>query len=300
MARRYAAADIGSNTVHLLVAERLAKGGLKRLINDSEWLSLGEAVARQGFISEEQATRLMETLREFKRRSAALGAPIPYVFATEAMRAARNHHQVLGEIRRTLGIKVDLIPPVREAALSALGVSLDVDVSIDTVLIEVGGGSAQIARICSGTMLDEFSLPIGTGRLIAEFELTQPADERSVIHLHQTLAARLSNCRILPGLPLVASGGVARGLIRALHPDGDPVIYAYELEYLIQSVMQLPEDIVGSRFRVKPKRALTLLPGASVYLMCLRHFRADHMRVSEFGVREGAVLEQIQQEVVVQ
>lgn len=292
MPRRFAAADIGSNTVHLLVGEITARGGIRRVVNESEWLSLGEIVSQKGEIPLVDSTRLIETLRRYKRLAEENGAEQFYVFATEAVRVARNHKELLSTIKKTLGIKVDLIPAVREAELSLLGVTLDTHVHNSLLMIEVGGGSAQVA-LCDGkTILDEQSLPIGTGRMIGQFGMKQPCPPEAVEAIRQHIRGFWDQCPQPQGVTtMVASGGVARGIIRALHPDGDRMIQLYELDYLVRSIMGMDIESIAKRFRVKIKRAGSLLPGAIVFQEMLYHYHQDRFLVSEYGVREGAILE---------
>ncbi len=292
MPRRFAAADIGSNTVHLLVAEPTSRGNLRRLVNESEWLSLGEIVAGAGEIPPQDSLRLIETLRRYKKISDEFGAEKLYVFATEAVRIASNHEALLRRIQKTLGISVDLISGSREAELSFLGVTLDTPVEGNTVLVEVGGGSAQVASCRGQKIIEERSLPIGTGRCIAKFQLTNPCPPDTVQALREHVQQFWSECPEPESLDaMVASGGVARGLIRALHPDGDRVVHLFELEYLIRVVATLSVPAIAKRFGVKSKRAGSLLPGAIVFEEMLRRYGQDRFTVSEYGVREGAILE---------
>jgi exopolyphosphatase/guanosine-5'-triphosphate,3'-diphosphate pyrophosphatase len=291
MTRVFAAADIGSNTAHLLVAA--TDGNLvMRIDNYNEWIPLGEVVARQGQIPKEIIQNLVLAMKEFKRVAAAKQASSLYVFATEGMRMARNHEQVLKKIFDESGIRVDVIPPQREAELSLGGVMLDVrNLGVD-MMWEVGGGSAQVGRIVRNELVQEDSLPLGTGRIIAESGLRQPCPEYARVAAERYVDSTIERCKV-PGtarMP-VASGGVARGLWRALHPDGEKQIALEELEYLIWAVSQLPSDRIVSRFGVKNKRATTLLPGALVYRALMNRFGVSQMVVSEFGIREGAVLE---------
>ena len=299
MPRRFAAADIGSNTVHLLVGEITSRGTVRRVVNESEWLSLGEIVSLEGKIPAADCARLMETLRRYKRLAEENGAEQLYVFATEAVRVARNHDELLASIRKTLGIRVDLISGQREAELSLLGVALDTHIHNSVLMIEVGGGSAQVA-LCDGkAIVDEQSLPIGTGRIIGQFNLKQPALPDSLEEIRRHIKGFWHQCpQPQEGVTMVASGGVARGIIRALHPDGDGMIQLYELDYLVRSIMGLEVQTIAKRFRVKLKRAGSLLPGAVVFQEMLRHYGQDRFLVSEFGVREGAILEIARAEVV--
>jgi exopolyphosphatase/guanosine-5'-triphosphate,3'-diphosphate pyrophosphatase len=90
---------------------------------------------------------------------------------------------------------------------------------------------------------------------------------------------------------VVASGGVIRGLWRAVHPDGEKKVFREELEFLRWTTARMPVDRIGSRFGVKQRRAQTLLPGSLVYLALMEKFGVSEITVSEFGVREGAILE---------
>lgn len=292
MARILAAADIGSNTAHLLVA---ATDGdiVMRIDNLNEWIPLGELVARQGEIPKEYADQLVGVMKEFRRVAAAKRADKIYVFATEAMRVASNHSSVLKRIKTETGISVDLIPPQREAELSFIGVRLDTKEMEPDLMFEVGGGSAQVAVVTGKGIQEELSLPLGTGRIIANSGMVTPctpeAKQRAREYIDQTLVA--CDLQASPKPRAIASGGVARGLWRALHPDGEKRLAREEIGYLIWATERLSLERIIERFNVKPKRAGTLLPGAMVYEALMDRFGLTEIMVSEFGVREGAILE---------
>ncbi|RYG75300.1 hypothetical protein EON77_11365, partial [bacterium] len=180
----------------------------------------------------------------------------------------------------------------REAELSLRGVGLDTRHSGAKLLIEVGGGSAQIGTLDGARFIARSSLPIGTGRVIAESALIHPASEFAQNAARRYVQAQLERCELAPtgGLAVIC-GGVARGLWRALHPDGEKYMLPFEFDYLGRATARLPVDRITSRFNVKTKRAGTLLPGAIIYGEILRRFGIEEILVSEFGVREGAVLD---------
>lgn len=291
MGRVFAAADIGSNTVHLLVAETDGNR-LSRLDNRSEWIALGETVARHGHIPKPEADNLVAALKSFRRMARSLGAEYVYLFATEAMRAAANHDEILDRVRETTDMVVDVITPRREAELSLRGVQLDAPRKMD-LLMEIGGGSAQVARVVDGHLESSGSAPVGTGRVIAESGLQNPCSRhaqtaaRAYVHSQLeslTVGGHVSHCA-------VASGGVIRGIWRALHPDGDTILHSNEIEYLEWVSSRLTVNRLARRFSVKSKRAGTLLPGAIVYRELMSRFSVEELHVSEYGVREGAIIE---------
>jgi exopolyphosphatase / guanosine-5'-triphosphate,3'-diphosphate pyrophosphatase len=289
--RVFAAADIGSNTAHLLVA---ATDGelVTRVDNYNEWIGLGEIVARKGEVPRDNVEQLIGTMTEFRRMAKASRANGLYVFATEAIRKARNSEAVLKKVQSESGVRVEVIPPRREAELSLRGIGLDTRNLGPDVLFEVGGGSAQIGRIAKGGFVEEESLPLGTGRVIAESGLVYPTPDLARRAAETYIARTLERGTIVGDAGLaVACGGVARGLWRALHPDGEKTITREEIEYLVWATGRLSVDRIVSRFSVKSKRGATLLPGALVYRALMDRFGLSQIFVSEFGIREGAILE---------
>ena len=291
MTRILAAADIGSNTAHLLVA---ATDGhlVMRIDNFNEWIPLGEVVARTGEIPKEIVQQLVLAVKEIRRIANSKQAESLYVFATEGMRSALNHRSVLKKILDETGVKVDVITPRREAELSLSGMLLDTRNYGAEMMFEVGGGSAQIGRVSKNKMVEEESLPLGTGRIIAESGLRNPCPDYALSAAINYIDSVLSGSHIEGAASIgVASGGVGRGLWRALHPDSEKVIALEELDYIVWSCTRLPTDRIVARFGVKQKRAGTLLPGALVYRALMRRYGLRDLAVSEFGIREGAVLE---------
>ncbi len=291
MPRRFATADIGSNTAHLLIAE-IENNQIRRLMNESVWLSLGEVVSKNGHIPIAQANLLVDTIKKFKADSDSHGVEQLYVFATEAMRIATNHLHVLQRVREETGVTVELISSRRESELSVLGIYAAKSFDHTELMIEVGGGSTQLAAVRNATISEQVSLKLGTGRLIALSNLEFPATPRQIgtllAAIREELAGSLScsECR-----DVVACGGVSRGLLRALHPDGQLQLQIFELEYIIQACTELTIQQISRRFNVKAKRAQSLIPGALIYSQVLKHYGFEKMRISEFGVREGALLE---------
>jgi exopolyphosphatase/guanosine-5'-triphosphate,3'-diphosphate pyrophosphatase len=262
-----------------------------RIDNYNEWIPLGEMVAKHGEVPKEQSQQLVSAVKEIKRICKDKQCQALYLFGTEALRIAGNYEQVVKKILAETGISVEIIPPTREAELSLLGIGLDTRNLNPDILFEVGGGSAQIGRIENGVLTQTQSLPLGTGRLIAEADIRYPCSELSLRKVRTYIERTIAECTLdFPTDLAVCSGGVARGLWRALHPDGEKVLQLEEIEYMAWSAPRLARDRIVTRFNVKNRRAGTLFPGALVYQALLKRFNLKEMVVSEFGIREGAIL----------
>ncbi|QYK59539.1 MAG: hypothetical protein KF884_05495 [Fimbriimonadaceae bacterium] len=297
MNQTYAAADIGSNTVHLLVARLDEKGRLHRIENDSVWLSLGEIVSRLGEIPETNVQELVTTLKRFRDMARDRGAESIYVFATEAVRRAVNHEAALAKIEAQIGLLVDLISPERESALGLAGVLLDLPQPGQFVMAETGGGSMQVASCDGADVIWSVSLPLGTGFLIDQAKIDQPCSPDQEARVRQIIDEAFEALGSGESRPVVACGGVSRGLWRALHPDGERTLHREELRFLAWDAARLDVPTIVRRYSVKVKRASTLFPGALVYHKLLDWAGQQSMSVSEFGVREGAVLQMAQGKV---
>lgn len=291
MTRTFATADIGSNTAHLLIAQSDGHNVI-RLESTSEWIGLGELVAREGAIPPDVVARIAESLRGFALTAKARGAESLYVFATEAIRKASNGATACADIEGAAGMAIDTIEPHREAELSLRGAELDTPTLRANFLFEIGGGSLQIGELREGTLARSHSLPLGTGSLVAATELRSPCPRPVLSAAGAYVEQTFDAVEILTtGPQAIASGGVARGIWRALHPDGDPVLCPPEFEYLIWASSHLSRDQMSDRFRVKYRRAGTLLPGSLVFRTLVRRLGVDEVRVSQCGIREGAILE---------
>lgn len=290
MGRLLSAVDIGSNTVHLLVAEADAEG-VRKVAENSEWLGLGEAVGRKGEISTAEADAVIKTLTSYKRISKTAKAEGWYVFGTEALRKAKNSKALIRRLKSEVGIDIDLITSDREAELGLRGTLIDCGGAESSLFVEVGGGSAQVAEVSADRLVSDRSLAIGTGALMARLDLDYPCSPHKVDALRSVVGEALEGALVsFNPEQMVVSGGVGRGLWRALHPDGDRMLHREELDYLIWATPRLTTTQIIERFRVKARRASTLLPGAIIFRSIMEAYKMDEMLISRFGVREGAIL----------
>jgi len=292
MGRLIAAADLGSNTAHLLIGH-LTNSGLKRLVNQSEWLSLGEVVSREGIIPPIKVKELLETMGRFRALLDEYKVESFSFFATEAMRKAANHDEILALIKKQHGITMDIISPLREAELSFRSSRMDCIGEEPMLMVEAGGGSVQVAYCMNGKIERLTSLPIGSGTLKARSLMDQPPLEHS---LNKALEIIQFECDVLGDYPpvkrIVACGGVARGLWRAMHPDGEKHLHVTELDFLAWDCARLETEVIVDRYDVKINRARTLLAGSLVLRHIMGLFGISEAQVSQYGVREGAILEQ--------
>lgn len=136
--------DMGSNTVHLLVANTNGRH-ITPLLDRSEALDLGSEVDYEGTISAEKIQELIQTLREFQDAAAGEGVTDLHLMATHAIRTAANRDEVISAVEAVLGLPVDVLTPEIEAEYGFLGADTDCPSVGPQVVVDIGGGSTQIS-----------------------------------------------------------------------------------------------------------------------------------------------------------
>src|ERR1700720_36773 len=172
---RLAAVDIGSNTVHSLVAD-VVRGKLEDVAHYVEEPELGPYVARTGAIGSRSKVAL-QALRSVVERARSHDFEVLIAGATQAVRQATDRDAFIRDASRAIGVPVHIIPAQREAELSFLGVASRHAVRREWAMVDLGGGSTEVVIARDHEMLRPASLPIGSGVLAATYLSDPPKPE---------------------------------------------------------------------------------------------------------------------------
>ncbi|WP_369174672.1 Ppx/GppA family phosphatase [Streptomyces sp. R28] len=196
---RISVVDVGSNTVRLVVAD--AQGGVPLPVHTEKWrLRLSEQVRPGDSIPEEAVERLVGAVSAASRTATSWGATAPLAFATAVVRSAPNRQEVVRTVRARTGMSLCTMPGEVEAELTFLGARRWMGWrSGPLALLDIGGGSLEVA-FGRGRLPDFVaSLPLGAARLTHEFFADEdpPAPRqvralrRKVRHQLRDVAARI-------------------------------------------------------------------------------------------------------------
>lgn len=166
---RISVVDVGSNTVRLVVAD--AMGGAPLPVHTAKWrLRLSDEVGPGGRIPETAVERLVDAVAQASATASKWGAAGPLAFATAVVRGAPNRQDVLRAVRTRTGVELCTLPGEVEAELTFLGARRWMGwQSGPLALLDIGGGSLEVA-FGRGRLPDfAASLPLGAGRLTREF-----------------------------------------------------------------------------------------------------------------------------------
>ncbi|MBT5517797.1 MAG: Ppx/GppA family phosphatase [Rhodobiaceae bacterium] len=281
--------DIGSNSVRLVGYSGSARTPLP-IYNERAFCRLGDAVAASGAIDGAPRDKALETFRRFRAIAEQLGIENLAVFATAAVREAKNSAAFVAEAEQCLGAKIRVLSDEEEALFSADGVMLGVP-GADGIVADLGGGSLELARVREGQVQQWASLPLG----VLALERASGNDLSVMAGLIETELARLDWLQDGRDLPIYIVGGTWRAMAK-LHMK----IIAYPLEVLHQYEMN-PADIEGfcTRLTAQGAAAEPLLaqapgnrrkdfPAAALVLKTLMaQGQPNKLVVSANAVREG-------------
>lgn len=283
-----AAVDIGSYSVHLLVAE-VGDEGLVPRHDESAFLGLGRTIDETGQLGEARAA-LRDAIVGFAAAAAANGAASVSVVATDPLRRAPDAGQAIDDIRAATGIEVVVLSHEAEAMLALLGLQEGRRIARDTVMVDVGGGSTEILLAGPGVATRAEGLPLGATRLSGRHVHHDPPTEEELGELHRDVAETMAFAPDFVPERLVAVGGTARSLLRVGPPLANRVLTLSRIHNALDLLAADPAATIAERHGVRLSRAKVLAAGATILMGALDRYGLDRLRVGEGGLREGVIL----------
>ena len=299
---RYAAIDIGSNSIRMLAAEMEADGHFHQLAEDRQVTRLGEGVFRDGEISQQALSLACEVLQRMAATFRSCDVLGVRAVATSAVRDARNQAEFLRLAGEAIGERVEIISGQEEARLIHLGVEAHWPHPDQRVLmVDIGGGSAEIMLSVNGKLQQAFSRPIGAVRLTEMFLTHDPPQPVELLQMEEFVTEKLTPVlrRIAPGAfdRAIATSATAAATIRASNriprsrrDEADRRrSTAPQLEKLYNNLRS--KDLSQRRkvTGIGPRRAEIIVAGVAVLNAITQAFRAPAVYYSSAGVRDGII-----------
>jgi len=298
---RYAAIDIGSNSVRMMAAEVNA-GTTKILAQDRQVTRLGESVFRQGRVSAEALNFLCVNLQRMAAIYQKLEVAGIRAVATSAVRDAGNQAEFLKRVTEALGAPVEIISGQEEARLIHLGVEARWPRPKErTLIVDIGGGSGELIVSQNGELIDSISRPLGAVRLTGLFLTMDPPSEQAVSRLNQYINEKLAVFVKRHGSEkfdrVVATSSTAAALVCAVNRipraqrDTADGVRASTAQIGRFFELLIKEDVNERRrwIGIGPRRAEIIVAGAAVFLRILEGIRHRSMYYSAAGVRDGII-----------
>jgi exopolyphosphatase/guanosine-5'-triphosphate,3'-diphosphate pyrophosphatase len=314
--KRFAAIDIGTNTVLMLVADVNEDGTFRVVTDRAEIPRLGEGVDGTRSLSAAGVERALKVLIEYVRVCERLGVGEIAAVGTSALRDARNTKRFIARLKRELNLSLRVLSGAEEAAYSYLSVREGLRLDAREILAaDVGGGSTEFIRAKNGKLQDWASLDLGSVRLTERYLRSDPASGEECARLVEAVDASLGKLRedwggssteahsksgssrtTLVGIAgtFTTLAAVEKGLRSYSHSEvhGSRVTRAeVERQARLYRSKTLAErrQIAG----LEPERADVILAGTLLIERIMRCFGADDVVVSDQGIRYGLLYEKI-------
>ncbi|MEV0713724.1 Ppx/GppA phosphatase family protein [Asanoa sp. NPDC050611] len=304
--------DVGSNTVHLLLVDAHHGAHPWPAHSEKAVLRLAEQIGPDGALTKQGADALVKAVHDAQASARRLRADDLLAFATSAVRDATNSQDVLQRVRKETGVRLQVLSGADEARATFLAVRRWFGWSAGRLLVlDIGGGSLEIAAGIDETPDLAMSLPLGAGRLSRErlgvdHDTSSPPAPKTVDDLQAYVEKQLANA----GAKLadvkwdraVATSKTFRTLARlagaAPSRQGlwEPrALHAHGLRQVLGFIRLIPPRQVYELEGVSASRSHQLLAGAVVAEAVLRRMHIDAVDICPWALREGVILRRLDQ-----
>lgn len=284
--KQYAAIDVGSNAMRLLIANIVEEHGKETQFSKSSLvrvpIRLGQEAFTVGEISQENIDRMVDAMKAYKLLMKVHRVEKYKAFATSAMREAYNGTEIVDIIKKKADIKLEIIDGKKEAAIIA---STDLHFLLTTdksfLYVDVGGGSTEFSLFSNGKMIASKSFKVGTVRLINNMVSDIVWQE-----VEKWIKAHTAD---LEQVALIGSGGNINKLFKMSGKTQEkPLSYLY-LNAQMSELSALTYEQRIYEKGLNPDRADVILPALKVYLNAMKWSGARSIYVPKIGLADGIV-----------
>ncbi|MBL6646971.1 MAG: rod shape-determining protein [Flavobacteriaceae bacterium] len=284
--KKYAAIDIGSNAVRLLICNIIEQKGKPTVFSKNAIIRVPIRLGADSFvfgeIGEENQQRMIDAMHAYKLLMKVHGVSQYLAYATSALREANNGHQFVDRVQKATGMNIEIIDGQREAEIIA---STDLYSVLkpnkNYLFVDVGGGSTELTVYSKGEILISKSFKLGTVRLLKKMVSKQVWDDyQSWIETHTN---GLNNFSIL------GSGGTINTLFKLSgHKLGKPLSLGY-VEKQYNTLKKMSRKKMMTRLKLNPDRADVIVQATHIYLLAMQHANASKIHVPKVGLADGMV-----------
>lgn len=283
---KYAAIDIGSNGVRLLISNIITFKKKETQFKKSALIRvpvrLGEDVFTTGKISDKNLFRMRDTMTAFRLLMKVHGVEKFKACATSAMREADNKEAVIQYIYDQSKIKIDIIDGRTEAEIIS---STDLHELIKNdksyLYVDVGGGSTEFTFFSNGRIMDSKSFRLGTVRL-----LDKKVNEQTWLNVEEWIREK---SKTYSEISLIGSGGNINKIFKLSgKAEGKTLSYVYLNSYY-NFLNQMTYNQRISELDLNPDRADVIIPATKIYLLAMKWSNAGKIYVPKIGLSDGII-----------
>lgn len=283
---KYAAIDIGSNAIRLLVSTITEKEGLEPSFRKTSLvrvpIRLGSDVFLKQNISENNILRMTDAIQAFSLLMKSHGIEKYKAYATSAMREAKNGDHVAEIIKKNTGVEIEIIDGNHEATIiAATDLHALIENNHNYLYVDVGGGSTEYTLYSNGKTIASRSFKVGTVRLLKDLVAHKTWEE-----MQKWVKETTAN---YDDIDLIGSGGNINNIFKTSgKKEGDPLSLTYLKKYdeLLNSYTY--EERI-TELDLKQDRADVIIPASKIYVNSMKWARAHKIHVPKIGLADGII-----------
>lgn len=285
----YAAIDIGSNAVRLLIKkveenENLVSKRLSKVLMLRVPLRLGFDVFSLGELSESKAVKLRRLMKAFRQLMKIYEVTDYRACATSAMRDARNGKSVIKKVLKDTGIRIEIIDGQEEARMIYNNhIECLEDRTGNYIYVDVGGGSTEINLLTNGTLVQSLSYNIGTVRMLSD-----AVKEETWAQMKDDLTRLTAD---FADINIIGSGGNINKLYRLVDKKDKKLkrMPVESLQALYDELAPLTPEQRMKQFDLKADRADVIVPAAQIFLAIADTVKSQYIHVPVIGLADGII-----------
>ena len=284
--QKYAASDIGSNAVRLLISNIIEQKGEPVIFKKNSLvrvpIRLGADVFMNGEISEYNQQRMLDTMQAFSLLIKSHGVTRYKACATSAMREAANSTELKERILDRSGINIEIIGGEEEAAIiAATDLHTYIDAEKTYLYVDVGGGSTEFSILHRGEKVNSKSFKIGTVRLLNDI-----VKNETWVELEHWIKEKT---KPYDKIELIGSGGNINKIFKISGKQlGKPLTYFYLSNYY-QTLQNYTYEERITKLNLNQDRADVIIPATRIYLSAMKWSGAKDILVPKIGLSDGII-----------
>ena len=283
---KYAAIDIGSNAVRLLISTVIEKEGFPTQFKKTSLvrlpIRLGADVFLKGSVSQGNYQRLLDAMQAYCLIVKTHNVVAFRACATSAMREAKNGLEIVSKLKAATDIEIQIIDGADEAAIIA-STDLKQLISDDKVFlyVDVGGGSTEFTVFANGQNMASHSFKLGTVRILnGMVEDTTWQQAQNWVTWHTKAYSKIH---------VIGSGGNINSIHRFSEKKvGQPLSYLFMTNFY-QKIKNYSYNERIFELKMNPDRADVIIPATRIYLSAMKWAKAKNIYVPEIGLADGII-----------
>lgn len=282
--KKYAAIDIGSNAIRLLIVSVFSNNSLKqyRKINLVRLpIRLGGDVFIDNKISKNKTNQLISALKSFKILMSINKVHEYKICATSAMREASNTKKIIKEVYDTLKLNINVITGKEEASIIANVFVKNYNHYNNLLYVDVGGGSTELTVINDGNIITSKSFKIGAVRM-----LNSVINKNIWVEYKNWIKANIKDCN---NISTIASGGNANKILKLSGKKIAEPISISLFEDIYKELRKHSFEERVSILNLNPDRADVIIPAAEIYLRSMKYSNSKQVIIPRIGLADGII-----------